>query len=101
MENRNSRKSNFIILNAPESESNLKENVKKIIQLDAQITAHQVLRLGNKGGKNGPIFVIINDLDAKRKLFKEFYSNITNGNDDEIKKIKLAHDLAQLQRGGD
>ena len=111
MEDRSSRKGNFILFHAPESDSILKEDVNKNnvsivtrilekcgVELDEEITATHVLRLGNKGGKNRPILVIMNDLDAKRKLFKEFDNKITKGNDDDTTRIKLAHDLTKLQR---
>ena len=83
MEDRNARKSNFMIFNAPEIESNLKNDVEKsncqiankILKLcgaSEEVTVEQTIRLGAKGGNIRPILVKLKNLDEKTVLFRNF-----------------------------
>ena len=45
-----------------------------------------------------PLLVNLNDLEAKRKLFKFFEKRLTQGSDKDINSVKIGHDLTKLQR---
>ena len=109
MEDRNARKGNFMIFNAPEIESNLKNDVEKsncqiankILKLcgaSEEVTAEQTIRLGAKGGNTRPILVKLKNLDEKRVLFKNFEAKMKTCIDKSIKGSKINHDLTKLQK---
>ena len=109
MEDRNARKGNFMIFNAPEIESNLKNDVEKsnsqiankILKLcgaSEEVTVDQTIRLGAKGGNTRPILVKLKNLDEKRVLFKNFEAKMKTCIDKSIKGSKINHDLTKLQK---
>ena len=109
IEDRNARKDNFMIFNAPEIESNLKNNVEKsncqiankILKLcgaGEQVTVEQTIRLGAKGGNSRPILVKLKNIDEKRVLFKNFDAKMKTCTDKSIKGIKINHDFTKLQK---
>ena len=83
LEDRNSRKLNFLIFNAPEIESNLKNEIQannlaiansllEACDVSENLPSEKVFRLGIKGTRNRPILVSLKDIENKRTLFKQF-----------------------------
>ena len=111
VEDRQSRKTKFLIFNAEEVESNLKEQTNKNnlkivndivkmcgIELEEEIKTDHVLRLGIKSDRPRPILVEIQNMETKRELFKVFENKKKNPENEHFKNLKIAHDLTKMQQ---
>ena len=109
MEDRNSRKNNFLIFHAQEINSDLKNEVDKNncniantilvnCNVGEKLDSHHVTRIGLKGQNPRPILVTLGSTENKRLLFKGFNGKIKNCNNDLINKVQINHDLTKLQK---
>ena len=106
LEDRESRKLNIIIYNAPESQSQLKDNTVKhdkdilkqlteICTLDLDINTIEVKRLGeHKPATTRPLLVKFVTEDGKKKLYKNI-SNLKNSN---LQALSIQNDLTKSER---
>ena len=113
---RKERERNFIVFNAPEPDTNLKDGrVREDLELvrnlcndvcelnvDVQNEITEVFRLGKKPTEEGrprPLKVIMKDTEHKSRLFKQLWK--LRDADEKFRALSLQNDLTKKEREGE